>query len=94
MAVEDLAGADLAYQDQAASRTRSLGGERRTRAGGMYRLGEAADVVGAVMAAAVDDERGRTGDVAEVGALDVLGNAVTHPVRLEFIAEAVDVRDT
>jgi hypothetical protein len=43
------------------------------------------------VAAPVDEEGGRAGDVAEVGTLDVLGNATTHPVRLELVAEAVDV---
>src|SRR3954469_19195113 len=68
----------------------SLGGERAC-ARGVHRLGETAEIVRAVVASAVDEKGGRAGDVAAVGALDVLGNAVTRPVRFEFIAEAVDL---
>ncbi len=53
----------------------SLGGDRRADARGAHGRGERADVVGAVVAAAVDEERRRAGDAAEVGAVDVLGDA-------------------
>jgi hypothetical protein len=55
------------------ARGRARGGSRRsadrgTGAGGVDRAGEALDVVGAVVTAAVDEERGCPGDVALIGA--------------------------
>src|SRR5438105_4058080 len=56
-----------------------------------HRLRERGDVVGAVVAAAVDEEGRRAGHVAEVGAVDVLGDAGRAGTALEVGGEPVDV---
>src|SRR6266496_6102006 len=56
-------------------------------AGGAHGL-EGVDVVGAVVAAAVDDEGGRAGDGAEVGAVDVLYDPRGAGMLLEILCEA------
>src|SRR5919201_3510226 len=53
--------------------------------------GELVDVVGAVVTAAVDEERWRAGDPAEICAVDVLRDASCADVMLEIIAEPFDV---
>ena len=52
---------------------------------------ERVDVVDALMAAAVDEERRRAGDAAGVGALDVLGDAPRVTAMAEVVGEARDV---
>src|SRR5204862_88995 len=60
-------------------------------AGDTHDLRERLDVVGAVVAAAVDEEGGRAGDVAEVGAVNILGDPGGAGVLLEIVDEAIDV---
>src|SRR5690348_8204593 len=54
--------------------TARSGRDRCAGAGGDHGLAEGVDVVGAVVALSVDEERRRTGDAADVGAVDVLGD--------------------
>src|SRR5918994_2450380 len=54
---------------------RGHGRQCRPRSGRPYGRQERGDVVGAVVASAVDEERGRTRDAAQVGAVDILGHA-------------------
>src|SRR5438094_2788900 len=61
--------------------------EGRPRARCTYGRGESGDVVGAVVAPAVDEEGGRTGDAAQVGAVDVLGDARGTSVLAQCIRE-------
>src|SRR2546429_6607711 len=56
-----------------------------------HRLRERGDVVRAVVAPAIDEERGRAGDVAEIRAVDVFGDATGTGVLLEIGGETVDV---
>jgi hypothetical protein len=68
MALEGVAAADLATKIKPPDELGSLGGERGAGARSTHRLGEAADLVGAVAAPAVDEENGRAGDTVEVEA--------------------------
>ena len=52
---------------------------------------ERRDVVRAVVAEAVDEERGRAGDAGQVGGLDVLRDTGRVLAALQLLGEAVDV---
>src|SRR5436189_6204560 len=56
-----------------------------------HRRREAVDVVGAVVAPAVDEERRRAGDAAEVGAVDVVGDLRGADARTKVVCELLDV---
>ena len=59
--------------------------------GGSDGVGECVDVVDAVVAAAVDEEGGRAGDAALVGARDVLADTRLVLAPAQLVGEAVDV---
>ena len=69
----------------------SVVGDRGLSAGHADCSRERGDVVGAGVAAAVDEEGGRAGDAAEVGAVDVLGDAAGARVLAQVSLEALDV---
>ena len=66
-------------------------GDRSLRTRHAYRGRERGDVVGAVVAAAVDEEGRRTGDAAQVGAVDIFGDAGSAGVLLQLVGEPLDV---
>src|SRR5262249_17012695 len=65
--------------------------EHGLRARGAHRSRERRDVVGAVVAAPVDEEGRRAGDAAEVGAVDVVGDPRRADAVAQIRGEAVDV---
>src|SRR5581483_7924177 len=66
-------------------------GDRRAGARRPDRPRERGDVVGAVVAAAVHEERRRPRDAAQVGAVHVLGDTRRPRVRVEILREAPEV---
>ena len=67
-------------------------GQFRARTGGVYGAREGFEVIRAVVAAPVDEERRRAGHAAQVRALYVLGDAVRAHVLLQVLGEASDVQ--
>jgi hypothetical protein len=67
------------------------GGDRRASASRSDGGRESGDVVGAVVPAAIDEERWRPGYSAEVGGLDVLGNLACELLLTQAAAEDVAV---
>src|SRR3954449_6043510 len=65
--------------------------ELRTRSGEAHGRRERVDVVGTVMAAAVDEEGRRAGDAAQVGTVDVVRDPRDVRVRAQLRLEAVGV---
>ena len=63
-----------------------------TRARGADGGRERGDVVRAVVTTAVDEERRRAGDAAEVGAVDVVGDARGADAVAKIVREALDVK--
>jgi hypothetical protein len=61
------------------------------RAGGTHGLGERVDVVGAVVATAVDEEGRRSVDATEIGAVDVVGHARHADPFAQVVREALDI---
>ena len=76
-----MVGQRSAVRDVASSRERRPHGRRP----------EGGEVVGAVVAAPVDEEGRGAGDAAEVGALDVLGDSVGAGVLAQMVGEPLDV---
>src|SRR5438094_759727 len=74
-----------------AEERRVSGGNRGPGTGGSYGRRKGVDVVGAVVAAAVDEEGRCPGDTAQVGAVDVFGDAGSADVALHAVGEAFDV---
>ena len=66
-------------------------GDRGAGASGLDRRLERRDVVGAVVADAVDEERRRAGHLAEVGAVDIARDPSGADMMLDVVGEAVDV---
>ena len=76
----------------------SFPGQSSSRAPGTghpYRGRQRGHVVGAIVAAAVDEESRRAGHTAEVGAVDILGDTRSSRVRPQVVGEAsqVETRD-
>src|SRR6185437_3808863 len=68
------------------------GFQRGAGAGGADRAGEGRDVVRAVVAAAVHEERRRPRDAGEVGAVHVLGDPGAADALTQVLGEAVGVQ--
>src|SRR4051812_19837808 len=69
----------------------SASDQSRPRPGRVDRGRERVDVVSAVVAPAVDEEGRRTGDSAEIGAVDVLGHTPRADALMQVVGEAFDV---
>src|SRR6185312_5713956 len=67
-------------------------GNRGACTGDAYGVGKGADVVGAFMASAVDEEGGGSRHAAEVGGVDVLGHPSFVGVGTQVVLEAVRVQ--
>jgi hypothetical protein len=65
--------------------------ERGLRTGRAHCRGEGADVISAEVAPVVDEERRGAGYAAQVGAVDVLGDAGGAGVPGQVVGEAIDV---
>jgi hypothetical protein len=65
--------------------------EHGSRVGAAYGLRQRVDVVGAVVATAVDEEGRRSVDAAEVGTVDVVGNARAASPCAQVARETLDV---